>query len=65
MFTVIMSSDEYGAEEFGPYDSATAAALAIERVTACAALLNDGIARHFHRSILTICAIRALILRYA
>ena len=33
LFTVIMSSDEDGAEEFGPYDSATAAALAIERVT--------------------------------
>lgn len=47
MFTVIMSSAEYGAEEFGPYDSATAAALAIERLTASAALLNDGIARQF------------------
>lgn len=47
MFTVIMSSAEYGAEEFGPYESATAAALAIERLTASAALLNDGIARQF------------------
>jgi hypothetical protein len=46
-YTVTMSSDEFGAEDFGPYDSIEEAAEAVRNLILSAANLRDGIERTF------------------
>jgi len=42
-----VSSDEYGTETYGPYDTEVEAQQGIENVRASAAALNDDIERRF------------------
>lgn len=42
-----VSSDEYGMETFGPYDTETEAQQGMDNVRASAAALNDEIERRF------------------
>ncbi|KKM75076.1 hypothetical protein LCGC14_1393830 [marine sediment metagenome] len=46
-FWFTVTSDEYGLEEFGPYDSALEAEKASDRVQAKAEQLDDGVYREY------------------
>lgn len=47
-YEVETTSNEYGNETFGPYDTLTEAYKGIARIAAESAKLNDGVIRAFH-----------------
>lgn len=47
LWTLTVTSPDYGAEDYGPYDTKTEALAAVKRIKTKAAQLDDGASRHY------------------